>query len=205
MAIIDGRTQGQPDHERNVNTPERWDIHYTDEPNLLEEQLLGLYDLVIADTEDGAMILDIGGAAGMGAAHMKSALPNSDICVLEISQVACDVGASRYPDIRFICEDIRTAELSQDTYDCIVASQIIEHVDDVDAVMDKIMGALKHGGKLYIAVPHEDDLYVWHQHRFTHESYHYFRKYSRWVSFSSNGLLRSGNRDRDMFIRLERG
>lgn len=204
MAIVNGKEHGQPDNVRNINTPEQWDKHYTDQPELLEEQLLGLYDLAIADTEDGAAVLDIGGAAGKGAAHMKSALPNSDICVMEISQVACDVGAARHPDIKFICADIRTVDLGRCAYDCIVASQVIEHVDNLDVVMNKIMLALSSHGRLYIGVPHEDDLYVWHQHRFSHESYHYFRAYSKWVSFSSDGLIKAKGIDQHMFIRLER-
>lgn len=205
MAVVNSTTPGESDNERNINTIEQWDKHYIDQPELLEEQLLGLYDLAIMDILDGATILDIGGAAGVGAAHMKSVLPNSDICVMEISRVACDVGASRYPDIKFICADIRTTDLSGHTYDCIIASQVIEHVDDLDAVMDKIMGSLNPHGKVYIGVPHEDNLYIWHQHRFSHESYHYFRKYSTWVSFSSDGLQKDGDVDQDMFIRLERG
>jgi len=204
MAIVNGKEHGQPDNVRNINTPEQWDKHYTDQPELLDEQLLGLYDLAIADTEDGAAVLDIGGAAGKGAAHMKLALPNSDICVMEISQVACDVGAARHPDIKFICADIRTVDLGECAYDCIIASQVIEHVDNLDVVMNKIMLALSSHGKLYIGVPHEDDLYVWHQHRFSHESYHYFKTYSKWVSFSSDGLIKARGVDQHMFIRLER-
>jgi len=203
MAIVNDSI-GNPDNERNINTKEQWDSHYTEEPELLDQQLLGIYDLAVAEMDDNSTILDIGGGGGIGAAHILSKYPNSNIYVMEISQVACDVGGSRYPDIKFICADIRTVELSTGAYDYIVASQVLEHVDDLDSVMTKIMDALRPGGILYIGVPHEDDLYIWHQHRFSHESYHYFRKYSNWVSFSSDGQVKDGNIDRDMYIRLRR-
>ncbi len=195
MAIIDGPDIGPPDHEGNMNTPEWWNNRYE---TILHGSIGSgnrLYHLAAEELEDGSTILDIGGGEGNEAQIIMDALPNCRIWVLDISSVAGEYGKAAHPDMEFITADFEDVELDIPPFDYIITSQCLEHFDDPNYIVGKMMGLLKEGGVLYIGLPHEDALYGPHQHRFTHDSYHMFMKYSRWVSFSGNGMIH-------MFVRL---
>jgi 2-polyprenyl-3-methyl-5-hydroxy-6-metoxy-1,4-benzoquinol methylase len=202
MAIIDSGIIGEPDVENN-NSVSMWDDRYTYVIGDTTSIECSMYKLLSQYIEDGSRVLDIGGGSGNEVQSLLNENPNCKVTIIELSNVACDIGINKYPLIEFICPDFIEWE-PNGLYDHIILSQVLEHFDRPDILMDKVMSLVKVGGTVTIGLPHEDVIYYWHQHRYSHDSYHFFKKYSTWVAFSdSNPLTKEiGEKDQRMYVRL---
>lgn len=133
-----------------------------------------------ADIAPGGRLLDVGCAAGMLLDVAKRSCPNLTILDgLEISEVAA--AGARRKGYRVQTATVETAELPPDYYDLIAMQQVIEHVHDPRAVLSRLRGALRAGGRLIMDTPH---LGSWDQRLFRGgywEGYHIPRHFNLWT------------------------
>ncbi|MBP7509979.1 MAG: class I SAM-dependent methyltransferase [Prolixibacteraceae bacterium] len=78
-----------------------------------------------------------------------------------------------YPELN-VCSDVRKLPFSNDSFDCVLSFQVLEHVANPFEAMQEIGRILKPGGVLLLSVPHLSRL-----HELPHD---YFR-------YTENGLL----------------
>jgi len=188
MVVISSSIIGESDHEGNPNNVENWNRQYSNEWKDGLGTCNMLYRLAADYIEDGSSVLDIGGGIGDSIQVLLRERPNCNVTVLDISDEACEIGRGKYPNVKYIASEFLEWECNE-VYDHITADEVLEHFDRPDIAMDKIMSLVKKDGTVTLGVPHEDQVYYWHQHRFSHESYHFFKQYSKWVSFSDDSPL----------------
>lgn len=70
--------------------------------------------------------------------------------------------------------------IQDDSFDLVICSHILEHLPDTVATMEELNRITRHGGKIYIEVPHyswfESFRHYEHKHFFTFGSFDYFLK-----------------------------
>jgi 2-polyprenyl-3-methyl-5-hydroxy-6-metoxy-1,4-benzoquinol methylase len=115
---------------------------------------------------------------GCGHGGLRDFLPDSvtKYTGLDISSVALQ-GANFQRDERTICANVEVWE-PDDTYDCIVLSEVIYYCRDVEEVLHKLRGCLRPGGVMIVSVFH-------HRSRFSQN----YRALKRTRRFLSSGEL----------------
>ena len=72
---------------------------------------------------------------------------------LDIAREAVAAARAEFPQHDFIAADYRAADLPDETFDFVHASEIIEHVNDLDAFMDFVARVVRPGGHVYVTTP----------------------------------------------------
>ena len=103
------------------------------------------------DSEDN--ILDLG--CGPGNAGKQLTLSGKDISVtgIDLSEEMIKIAKLNVPDATFYCQDIRTINFNEESFDAIILSFCIVHLSDDEMVelIEKVSGYLKENGKLYLS------------------------------------------------------
>ena len=100
------------------------------------------------------VIADLG--IGKGYYYSGLDLTNKDITGVDLSNDNLKKLHSFYPSIKIVEKDIRKTELPDHSFDFVVMSQVIEHVEDYWDVLKEAKRICKSGGYFLIAVPTED-------------------------------------------------
>lgn len=95
--------------------------------------------------------------AGGGAASYLPAdlLKRSRVTVVDIDPI--QIAKNAYAAIR-ICGDLQTHRLPGDSIDLVACYNVIEHLPDAEAALERFSEALKPGGLLLIGAPHPHSL-----------------------------------------------
>lgn len=118
-------------------------FHTEEIPELVTENLLGKkVDLVDLGAGDGALLV---------ALKMRGYLENAKkVVAVDLSTERCE-RLRNYTDFQVVCSDVTAIpELENSSFDFIVCTQVIEHVDQ-DKLLQEIKRILRPGGTLYIA------------------------------------------------------
>lgn len=119
-------------------------FHTVEIPDLLRDQLQGARNFRLADlgAGDGALLV---------ALRLNGLLEHADeVVAVDLSRERCE-RLRQYTDFKVICSDVTSIpELASASFDYIVCTQVIEHVDE-SRLLGELMRLLKPGGRLYIA------------------------------------------------------
>ena len=145
--------------------PESWNItngipmnrHYT-QIHMPWFERLGI------DKPHGARrILCVG--AGIGQFVPQWVAWGWQVTCLELDQWAATFLENAYPPVTVVCDDFMRWEPAA-TVDAIVSTHKLEHFREADRAFERMVSMLAPGGKLYIEVPDQSDLYIpghlWH-------------------------------------------
>lgn len=104
----------------------------------------------------GAKVLDYGCGEGVLLAGLGQLLQlHTDSCGVDISENAVRKAASRFPHLRFVPTSPSGAIPFGDRFfDAIVASEVIEHVLDTDAMFGEFRRVLQFSGFLFLSCPY---------------------------------------------------
>lgn len=94
-------------------------------------------------------ILDIGCGTGWFTAELAKIGIATGI---DLSEAAIEFARSQYPDLTFISCDLYEHSFSNETFDVVVAQEVIPHVQDQDMFLDLIRTILKPGGYLVLTM-----------------------------------------------------
>ena len=127
-------------------------------------------DLFNKYCKPGSKILDVGCGTGV-ICKMFSA--ENDVVGLDISEEALRYAKKRDKNLRLVQGDAQKISLGKSRFDVVIASDVIEHVDDDYKAMRYINRSLKPGGRVIITVPAfeflwgKDDDMLEHKRRYT--------------------------------------
>ncbi len=99
----------------------------------------------------GKDTLDLGCGGGIMVAALGRVARRS--AGLDIDSQAIGLARSSYPKHRFVAGHFRDAPFEADAFDFVHASEIIEHVNDLDAFMALLARITRPGGHVYITTP----------------------------------------------------
>lgn len=99
----------------------------------------------------GAVILDVGCAAGYFLEAVKRDEPSATVEGVEISEDAAKIASEAF-HIPIIAEDLLAIQ-GERRYDAITMFQTLEHLNDPIAYLRKCHALLKEGGLLFVEVP----------------------------------------------------
>jgi ubiquinone/menaquinone biosynthesis C-methylase UbiE len=92
-------------------------------------------------------------------------------------EIAFDINLMSCPDV---CGNAEQLPFKDETFDAIKAIHVLEHVDDILAVMNECMRVLKEDGLMYIRVPQFPDVGAiadpTHKRYFVPETFGYFTR-----------------------------
>lgn len=108
----------------------------------------------LAETMPGAHVLEIGSGPGWDADKLEAA--GLTVRRTDITQAFVDFQRSRGKDVDRL--DAINDELGG-PYDAVVTLHVLQHMesDDLEAVLAKVAGALRSGGRFLVSIPLGDD------------------------------------------------
>lgn len=103
--------------------------------------------------EEEDNVLDLG--CGPGNVGRQLVLCGKDITItgIDLSEKMLEIAKQNVPDATFYCQDIRTVNFSEESFDAIMLSFCIVHLtdDETEQLIEKTSKYLKPGGKLYLS------------------------------------------------------
>lgn len=98
---------------------------------------------------------------GCGDAWFSSMLAHFGyVTGIELSPAAIDAAKNKYPHITFFASDFFTVPLAENSFDVIISQEVIEHVDNHEALFKRMAELLKPGGYLILTTPNPKTLYA---------------------------------------------
>lgn len=115
----------------------------------------GAMEALIPQGLEGFRVLDIGCGFGDLCVRLRS-LGVGSVLGLDASTRMIDEAKARICDknIRFVQQPIETFMFPDEAFDLVVASLVFHYVEDFEAIVRRIAGALRPGGHLVFSVEH---------------------------------------------------
>ncbi len=132
--------------DQSATTDQEITYYYKSSRKRLIEQLN-----VISPTS----ILEIGCGLGYTTKTLQDAFPKIDVTGMDISDVAIKKARKLFPDLSFICADIRDVlpfEKMESTYDVVILNQLLWYIlKQLPSSFENCQRILKPGGKIAIS------------------------------------------------------
>ncbi len=97
--------------------------------------------------------LDIGSGTGYISNYVKGLDDKIDCYALDISKKAVAIGQKKYPEVKFVLNDITEWQSKGEKFDLILSLENIEHIYDLDRYLAAIDKLLNKNGVLIISTP----------------------------------------------------
>ncbi len=104
---------------------------------------------------DGCTVLDVGSAHALYLRQMGGTRVAVDLASAYLEDIPA--GAV---DLR-LCADVETMPLREDVFDVVIASDVLEHVLEPEAVVANIQKTLRPDGRLIIHIPWKEDISIY--------------------------------------------
>jgi ubiquinone/menaquinone biosynthesis C-methylase UbiE len=101
--------------------------------------------------EVNGIILDVGCGLGYGSKMLYTT--HNSVVAIDISDIALSYAKRNYPGPDYIRADAQNLSFRDAAFDCVVALEIIEHVNNGAKVLKEIYRILKRGGRLILSTP----------------------------------------------------
>jgi SAM-dependent methyltransferase len=140
-----------------------------------EERAL-LLDAVKASAVDGAVsVLE----AGCGQKWtLKPEGLNLHITGVDMDAEAMRIRQQEQGDLEAaIVGDIRDVDLPAGKFDVVYCSFVLEHVEGAEKVLDRLLAAVRPGGRLIVRVPDRDSVFGWAARHTPHRSHVWYKRY----------------------------
>ena len=116
----------------------------------------------IAKLKSGAKVLELGCGAGQFIREIKTIRPELDCYGCDISQSALEAAKQANDGVAYRLSAEKTLPYENGSFDAVLIFDVLEHVEDPDAILAEINRVMKTGGVFYCFVPCEGDfLSLW--------------------------------------------
>lgn len=122
---------------------------------------------------DGA-VLEIGCSSGFLLHDLKQAFPHAEIVGADIVVKPLERLGESLPGVQLVQMDLLQCLLREQQFDAVVALNVLEHIEEDGAALEKMARLLKPGGILVLEVPQGPNLYDYFDAYLRH-----FRRYSK--------------------------
>jgi SAM-dependent methyltransferase len=101
----------------------------------------------------GGALIDVGAGEGRYLPVWMRSFPDARILASEISELASQRSAARYPTVEHVVADAQTLPFPDQSFDAVVSVEVIEHVPDGRAMLTECHRVLKPGGWAVVSTP----------------------------------------------------
>ncbi|MBI1176484.1 methyltransferase domain-containing protein [bacterium] len=180
----------------NINTPDYWNAVYRREwesgapvSGDYSRDYGPIHEAVINLIPDGGHVLDIACGPGVLCRKIKQQRPACRVMGIDFSEytIARNLERDAELGIEYRPIDVRRDLASlPGQFDVVTMCEILEHLDDPEAVVAAAIGQLKMGGRFIITCPHKDEIPdPEHVRMWDHdELFHLLARYGETVSFT---------------------
>ena len=105
----------------------------------------------------GEGVLDIGcGSGWLGACcHPRGAR----VCAMDIGRVGVSGARARFPEAAsYQVGDVYHLPFAEESFDAVALSEVVEHLEDVDAALGEAWRVLRPGGRMVVSVPYRETI-----------------------------------------------
>lgn len=74
---------------------------------------------------------------------------------IDLDELHIAIGKAKYPSIEFVCGAVDSTPFASESFDCIVLTDVLEHVPDRKRTLNELYRVLKPGGLAIITTPHK--------------------------------------------------
>jgi len=115
-------------------------------------------------TADPKKILDVGCASGWFLSNISRQYPKAHCYGIDIYDKAITYGKKKYPHITFKIADAHRLPFDKETFDLIISTESLEHVDNPKDVLLEMKRVLKKNGRVIIELDSGSILFtiVWY-------------------------------------------
>lgn len=120
-------------------------------------------EIILSEIAKKNEVLEVGCGRGFYLKALKEINPNIKITGIDLSQKYLSV-AKKYVDnneVRIIRGDVTNLKFSDNTFSGIIASEILEHIEDDKKALKEINRVLKQNGVVMISVPNQEYPFLW--------------------------------------------
>jgi 2-polyprenyl-3-methyl-5-hydroxy-6-metoxy-1,4-benzoquinol methylase len=168
------------------NSRENMDNFYSDSELLktyFTPNRLGFYSDVtkrIANLQlHPSSVLDVGSGSGHLLAGIKDLYPNATMLGVDFSEASVTLAKRLQPGITFQPCSIFDLDQLGGTYDLVICTEVLEHLEKADVALSKLVRMCATGGTIVITVPNgRTDTFAGHFNFWTPESFS--REFSQW-------------------------
>jgi SAM-dependent methyltransferase len=100
-------------------------------------------------------ILNLGCGSGQNIPQLLKTNKQEDLTCVDMSESSIAKAKSKFPQVNFVVSKGEDINFQENLFDEIYCFDVLEHVQDLDKVMQNILKSLKKGGKLYVEVPYD--------------------------------------------------
>lgn len=134
--------------KRNINTPEYWDKVWSNDS--VGQNYEGLFDFILEKVPYGAKVLDVGCGIGRLAKLMRDKR-DAKVTGLDFSVKACEQLARE--GFETIVSKLPKIPQPDNTFDVVIATEVLEHLDHPEKTLKQMVLVLKTGGVIMCSVP----------------------------------------------------
>jgi len=163
---FDAAASQQAVNPTNLNTANYWDQVYRQEWE--SGSVLGgnyhrdygpIHEAVIGLIPDGSRVLDVACGAGLLCRKIKQSLPNTRVVGVDFAEYTIRQNQERDRElgVDYRCVDIRNCLSSvEGPFDVITMCEILEHLEEPQAVVADAFRLLRKDGRFILTCPHDD-------------------------------------------------
>ncbi len=110
----------------------------------------------LLDLHSGERVLDVGcGSGWLGAhCHRRGAL----VCAVDIGWVGVAGAKARFAEAAYQVSDLYYLPFAAECFDSVVLSEVVEHLEDIDAALAEARRVLRPRGRLVVSVPYRETI-----------------------------------------------
>ncbi len=97
------------------------------------------------------VVLDLGCGKGYHADHVRKFA--AEVYAIDPSKLCIKEAKKQFPGIRFMVGSAYELPFNQETFDCVYAIDVIEHLDEPEKMLGEARRVLKEGGHLILQTP----------------------------------------------------
>lgn len=129
----------------NINTPDHFDQEWKD-PSQYRWDSVRMRALTFG-VVNGNKVLDVG-AGLFGACEYISSQTNlkCELHCVDFSSTAHDIVVKKCPEINFKIGRIEELDYPDDSFDCVICGEVIEHMEDPEGLVKELARVCKQGG-----------------------------------------------------------